>query len=986
MWIILLDHSGSMGNPFGGKSEFAGRSRKSRAAVKLDAAKETLIDHLSGLGTPNRIALFEFTSTASLIFDGMSNDRVGVQTALDSLHAENGTDISAALIEAGYFVQKTRNVPIFRLLVISDGLSDRTQAEQAANDLIKKGVVIDVILIDPTDDGEQVARAIAINGTVWAVTSSKKLSQDINEAAIRQQELAKQAEEIQAAIDRDKREVATKVRPAERLSFTAGYPGAVSPGSWYSLLVYLHLARLQNEAMEILRQKAKQIGLKPATSTIQAASLVERGTWLRLTPRVEGVIFNPLSQEVAWYEDIQEVNFRLQADDDTAGRSLLGAVEIYSGPVLIAQIPLAINVRQLGMPDADTESVTSTVKIFDSVFASYSTKDTPIIDACVSAYKALGIYVYIDKHSLRGGRHWQRMLYELIEQSDLFQLYWSHAASQSSYVEDEWHHALLITGRKGETFIRPLCWEEDWPEPPSDLAHIQFTRLDLRALAQLTGHSLQVTKAQLTKTNTSPSTTPSLPVAVLPILPGTMPEMKTPVQEDVSFAVNFLEQTTGLRYYPVPTLLVDEYVIKSVRAIDTVELSPENIDQRERALGLAEVLQSIALAFHVGKLHPESIDIDQLPKAFGEGRKLTPAQFDYVRRACEWVISQVVEHYFEPDATASTWQRINRELADLDLPFGPDLDFVGFMQRFLTLVQDLLKEGLEILGDFEYVENSFSVSINSWELLRGEVADLSLEAIPSKWSYSNEQKVLLRGPYSEFVRTFDVASESLIEVLYHYNYLMTPLHRLFAVEAPTYGIYVSDDTLDADETLKHWAFARNIPTELTLPQASRVLFCLNTYEQFEKKLQEGSVSYRESRQLARDFQRCVLIHEHFHAILELGLDEKRQSATGLAFPEAWRAALGLNESLAVWMELHAARKNPKLTELIWAYIRAGSYPEWPYRGAEWIENVYQQHGVKGVRELITSLRNDPKSAQIAFDATPFIFQGQIGEPHEPNQT
>ena len=34
MWIILLDHSGSMGEPFTGKKEVAGRSKTSMATIK----------------------------------------------------------------------------------------------------------------------------------------------------------------------------------------------------------------------------------------------------------------------------------------------------------------------------------------------------------------------------------------------------------------------------------------------------------------------------------------------------------------------------------------------------------------------------------------------------------------------------------------------------------------------------------------------------------------------------------------------------------------------------------------------------------------------------------------------------------------------------------------------------------------------------------------------------------------------------------------
>src|SRR5581483_84448 len=141
---------------------------------------------------------------------------------------------------------------------------------------------------------------------------------------------------------------------------------------------------------------------------------------------------------------------------------------------LIAQIPLSINVRDPKVSPRGTTSATANAQIFKRIFASYSHKDESIIDACVAVYEALGIYVYIDKHALRSGQIWHAMLRQFIDKSDIFQLYWSKSSSQSEAVEDEWTYALSLFGRKGETFIRPLYWELDWPGPPAKLSHLHF--------------------------------------------------------------------------------------------------------------------------------------------------------------------------------------------------------------------------------------------------------------------------------------------------------------------------------------------------------------------------------------------------------------------------------------------------------------------------------------------------------------------------------
>jgi hypothetical protein len=92
----------------------------------------------------------------------------------------------------------------------------------------------------------------------------------------------------------------------------------------------------------------------------------------------------------------------------------------------------------------------------------------------------------VDKASLRAGERWQERLLLLIEDADLFQLFWSDAASRSSAVADEWRHALSLQSRKGERFIRPVYWQSPWPQPPTQLAHLHFAFLDLAALSSIT--------------------------------------------------------------------------------------------------------------------------------------------------------------------------------------------------------------------------------------------------------------------------------------------------------------------------------------------------------------------------------------------------------------------------------------------------------------------------------------------------------------------
>ncbi|MBI3913587.1 MAG: toll/interleukin-1 receptor domain-containing protein [Chloroflexi bacterium] len=78
-----------------------------------------------------------------------------------------------------------------------------------------------------------------------------------------------------------------------------------------------------------------------------------------------------------------------------------------------------------------------------------------------------------DVTTLRSGEHWDARLLQLIDQADIFQLFWSRFSAQSPAVKKEWEHALTLKG-KDDAFIRPVYWREPIVPPPQPLQHINF--------------------------------------------------------------------------------------------------------------------------------------------------------------------------------------------------------------------------------------------------------------------------------------------------------------------------------------------------------------------------------------------------------------------------------------------------------------------------------------------------------------------------------
>jgi hypothetical protein len=277
--------------------------------------------------------------------------------------------------------------------------------------------------------------------------------------------------------------------------------------------------------------------------------------------------------------------------------------------------------------------------MFERVFASYSHQDQDIVDTCARVYTALGIYVYVDHNLLRSGQNWRAILADHIERSDVFQLFWSKRSSESPEVRVEWEQALNLRGRKGEWFVRPVYWEEKLPEPPPELKALHFARLELEAA------TIDVAPEPVAAAEGS-----LLPAAIVP-LAGATGRQLAELQSDLSGAVRFLESVTGLRYYPVPTLLVDDYVVRSVRKRTVVE--PRfNEERYERLKKLASDAQEIAVRFHLGFRGELT---RPMPPLFGSGVLMSEAEFRDLKR---WAEGAFAEPWSRCSAPA-WWKRGN---------------------------------------------------------------------------------------------------------------------------------------------------------------------------------------------------------------------------------------------------------------------------------------------------------------------------------------
>lgn len=192
LWIILFDHSSSMADSFSGSAELAGHAKTGEYATKIEAAKDITLSELEKFGQlfdetqEVDVAVIAFTSQSELLFKCPANQSHHYRHQIEKLSPTNGTSIDTALTFANQNIlswDKGDRYRTIHILVVSDGLSDVDQAQQAAWILGENGVSINVMLIDPSPDGIKLAKAIKFGGDVTPVYSKAELKSALEKEA-----------------------------------------------------------------------------------------------------------------------------------------------------------------------------------------------------------------------------------------------------------------------------------------------------------------------------------------------------------------------------------------------------------------------------------------------------------------------------------------------------------------------------------------------------------------------------------------------------------------------------------------------------------------------------------------------------------------------------------------------------------------------------------------------------------------------------------
>jgi hypothetical protein len=294
-------------------------------------------------------------------------------------------------------------------------------------------------------------------------------------------------------------------RADENVQFTVYRPKAVAPECWYPLVAFAHLTSKRADAPphepdpveEVKQQATALLGARLVeeyrTVTQDASRAVPREETLTFVPQAPGIEFNPPSRSFRWSESVHREEFLLRAGAELMGQTARGRLSIFLDDILLADVSLAIPVDASAVPPAaDAQPKVERARPYRRIFASYSHKDLHIVEQFERLARVLGDEYLRDWQHLRAGEVWDDRLRVLIEEADVFQLFWSRNAMESAYVRREWEHALSLNR---PYFVRPTYWEEPLPEdearglPPAELLCLHFQRIgpQLRSMPESVG-------------------------------------------------------------------------------------------------------------------------------------------------------------------------------------------------------------------------------------------------------------------------------------------------------------------------------------------------------------------------------------------------------------------------------------------------------------------------------------------------------------------
>lgn len=259
----------------------------------------------------------------------------------------------------------------------------------------------------------------------------------------------------------------------ERVQFTVMHPRSLTAAKCSKLIAYVHLP---SAAKDVAQDAKGRLSEGYVGAQGQELENIKHGAVITVMLSLPGCRIKQPQRTIVWAKKWHGVEFQFRPNrtflNRSRGRTIEGTVSFYIGRIIVSDVRFEIKIATTVSTQESAPSSAATANPYHAVFVSYSHRDSAIVDELERAYEVLGLDYLRDVRKLRSGEKWNPELLKMIDRADLFQLCWSHAAKRSEYVTQEWRYALT---KNRSSFVRPMYWEIPMPQPPPELADINFS-------------------------------------------------------------------------------------------------------------------------------------------------------------------------------------------------------------------------------------------------------------------------------------------------------------------------------------------------------------------------------------------------------------------------------------------------------------------------------------------------------------------------------
>lgn len=253
-------------------------------------------------------------------------------------------------------------------------------------------------------------------------------------------------------------------------------PREVPPDSAVLIQAFVYLPdQLQEAARRATAHDAASASRGSTTLDVE----VERGSLLCFELNLPNSTIVEPFQSLLWKGKTGYVTFSAKFADDAVG-SQIGKLLVSLNDVPVGVIRFLITVFRYAPGNLAWLQTRPTGRAtrYRSAFISYASRDRPEVIRRVQMLEALGIKYFQDLLNLDPGERWEKAIYRAIDDADLFLLFWSNAARDSSFVHKEIGYAIQLKEGQDEAppEIIPIVIEgPPAPAPPEELAHLHFS-------------------------------------------------------------------------------------------------------------------------------------------------------------------------------------------------------------------------------------------------------------------------------------------------------------------------------------------------------------------------------------------------------------------------------------------------------------------------------------------------------------------------------